>query len=156
MKTEVEYWRDMASKAVMALRTAYEGAFGMFDSDEESIDRKARDKMMSELEIEDVEEYEELLANDPSGAYGIYLANEEREHNFEVSFSVNASGRVTVRAKTEDDAEEYVENNLEVEDNSDGVNVYMCDDGYVTEDIEVDNSSWSIDDVYDNGEVEDD
>jgi hypothetical protein len=89
-------------------------------------------------------------------AYDAYVEScEEKEHNFEVSFSVSASGRVTVRAKDEYDAQEYVENNIEVEDNGDGVNVYMCDDECVTEDIELDNSSWSLDDVTDEGEVED-
>lgn len=100
-----------------------------------------------------------ILQKNFNGAYDAFVEkceNEEKEHNFEVSFSVSASGRVTVRAKDEYDAQEYVENNIEVEDNGDGVNVYMCDDECVTEDIELDNSSWSLDDVSDEGEVEDD
>lgn len=152
MKTEMEYWKELAVKAIINLRINYERTFEMLgDTDDELIDRKVKDKMMSELGIEDEEEYEDMLSGFPSAAYEVYVENNEPMEIFEVGVSGSFSGMFRVKAKTEDEARDYVADNLEVGECS----MYLDDEDDMVDDFEDDNMGYEheVEFVNDTGEV---
>lgn len=151
MKTELEYWNDLASKAVMEMRTTLESTFASLGYDDELVDRKTKDAMMHKLNINDEEEYEELLASDTSGAYEIYKENNKPLNIYEVGVSGSFSGTFRVKAKDEDEARDYVENNLEVNE----CTMYLDDDEDLVDDYEEDCMSYDreVEFVNDTGEV---
>ena len=90
--------------------------------------------------------------NDFDSAYEEYLGYSEPYHDYEVNISVNYAASVHVKAKSEDEAKEYVRGNLF----TNSTEVYMEDDENVIEDIDtgVDYAEWELENICDCGEYE--
>lgn len=156
MKDELTYWRDLAVALYEEHRKQAENlkyAAGM--RDEDVIDEEVRSEMECTFGLSE-EEDAILLSAAPEHAYGAYVnSNTPKLHQYIVSFEVPAAhGRVTVKARDEDEAEKYVDDTICVSD----FDTYMCDTTNVVEDLEMDGDSTCIEitDVEDDGEYEED
>ena len=83
-------------------------------------------------------------------AYDAYVENSEKDHIFDVEFHYTVYGKAQVHAKDEDEAREYVVDELYL----DGDSVYFCNDDRVVEEPSCDVSYGGIelDSVDDTGD----
>ena len=150
METREEYFTEIAELAVNALVEAYRKIYGLAD-DETTAQNKTRDMIINRLDISE-EELSAIWNGHTDEAYDIYTEKSEPLHDYEVTISVNYAANIHVKAKDEDEAREYVADNL----SSNSTEIYMDDDENVLEDIDtgVDFPEWEIENVYDCGEYE--
>ena len=111
MSTREQYFEQIARSASVFLRDAYKKIYGFVD-DEPTAKQKAADKVMFDLCISP-EIYEALMHSDCGDPYVMYTKEQEPLHIYRVDVEGTFGGCFEVKAKSEDEAEEYVANNME-------------------------------------------
>lgn len=156
MKDELQYWRDLAVAVYEEYRCELEEKKKYCgEKNENIIDEMIKREMECKFGISE-EEDTALLTTKPEDAYEAYRSA-NMLHVYHVSFRVPSyTGSICIKAESEDDAEEYVRANMTWNEPS----VDMCDDADVTDGPEIDgyygDEEIEIDDVYDDGEYEED
>ncbi len=150
MNTKEVYFTEIAELAVNALVEAYRKIYGLAD-DETTAQNKTRDMIINRLDISE-EELAAIWNGHTDEAYKIYTESAEPLHEYELNISVNYTTNIHVKAKDEDEAREYVADNLYAH----STEVYMDDDENVIEELDTgcDFAEWEIEGVYDCGEYE--
>ena len=151
--TKEEYFKAIAEAFIEQYKTL-SLAVSKLTQDEEEAQRSVSDEIN---EIYPCHGDEQMYLYDAKldEAYQEYVEQNEPEHEFAVSFSISATGCVTVIAKDEDEAEDYINNCMSVDCNGDTAMVNL-DTDKVVGDVNLDDWSgvWDLRDITDEGEVE--
>ena len=148
-----EYFEEIAEKLLKKLVELDTTLNKVYIYDDNAVAKKTNSDIVDWLDLEGrYDEINAILNNDLYDAYDKYCEEAEPYHNYEVTISVNYAASVHVKAKSEDEAREYVSDNL----STNSTEVYMDDDEYVLEDVDtgVDYAEWELEDVCDCGEYE--
>lgn len=114
--TKEEYVISKMQKLIRAYIELDEGVHRLIGDDKYSKDNTLID-ICSALDIaEDSDEASALIDHlNLDDAYDAYIENSEKDHIYDVAFSFTVSGTAQVHAKDEDEAEDYVNENLYIE-----------------------------------------
>ena len=150
-----EYLKAMAERLLRELRKVKFNihAAVLGDGNEENSLNRACVDIIRCLGIEGHDgEINAIDNNDLDGAYEEYISYEQPLHDYEVNISVNYDTTIHVKAANEDEAREYVSDNLY----TNGNDLYMDDDENVIEDFDTQfgDTDWCVESARDCGEYE--
>lgn len=150
--TKEEYLEKIAETALHELINIDAKRWAMVDAKGNG-EFAARADLRGLLELNGYEhddEFEAVYQGDLNTAYDEYVKSNEKDHIFDIEFHYTVYGTAQVHAKDEDEAREYVNDELYV----DGANVYFSDDEKAVDDVSIieDCEGIEIDSVDDTGD----